>query len=407
MAQTLRLFLIPSFFLLLSLPLNANPLQEFIQAKMNESPELVQAREVVRASEAATDLVRARLYPTFSANWNSAKTSSSNGFQDLLSLNADQTLFGGGSEYTEIKAANLVHDRALHDLADTRDRLSANFAMKLTRLLVQRERLEVLRKGKRVQEGRLAELRRRFRLGQSREPDLLQVEVESSRLDRRIADTETTIELYEQQLQTLLLLNESELASLQQLSSPEALRLLIVGLKNRPDYRTASLRLLGQSLAQKERSAWLSAVPTLGLYGQKNIVRPSTTSNEWEWGVQAKWTFFEGFRTPAQVETVQAQRIVAEKQLFAFEHNKQSNLVRLQKESGRADSKKISIEADLKRARKALQQQEKDYRLSIVTELEVQQTLQSILDLDIELLEIQETRAQLRLQEFLGGESVL
>jgi len=406
MIQTSKTFVV-GLALLASFSLKANPLYEFIEAKMKENTEVVQAQEALRSSQAAADLARARFFPSLSANWKGAKTDSTDGFANSLTLSGEQTLFGGGSEYTEIQSVRLALDRASHDLADTQDRVRANFALKLTRLLVQRERLEVLRKGKRVQEGRLTELRRRFRLGQSREPDLLQVEVESSRLERRMADTETTIELFEQQLRTLLLLSDTELASLHQLLNPQGLRLLIVGLKNRPDYRSASLKLLGKSLAQKERSAWLSAAPTLGLYGQKNLVRPSEASNKWEWGLQAKWTFFEGMRTPAQVETVKAQRIVAEKQLFAFEHNKQSNLARLQKESARADLKKESIDADLKRAEKALKQQEKDYRLGIVTELEVQQILQSILDLDIEVLEIQETRAQLRLQEFLGGEEVL
>ncbi len=134
-------------------------------------------------------------------------------------------------------------------------------------------------------------------------------------------------------------------------------------------------------------------------------MRPSPSSNTWEWGLRAQWTFFEGLKTPAQVQAAQAQRIVAERQLYAVEHQRRSQLQRLSRELERLESKKVGVSSDLQRAEKALRQQERDYRLGIVTELEVQQTLQSILDLDLELIDIEESRQSLRLQEFLGGES--
>jgi outer membrane protein TolC len=385
----------------------ANPLQEFLDAKLRSNADVVAAEQNLRSAEAARDLTASNLYPTLSANWKSARSDTRDGFQKQLSLDADQTLFGGGLEYTELKSARLAVQRAEYDLADTRDRVYATYSLKLVRLIVQKEKLEILRKVKRAQDDRLKELKRRFNLGKTREPDLLQVEVESSRLDRSILDAERAIDAYEQELENLLLLQEADMTALNGLLNPQGVRLLIVGLKNRPEYRSASLKLLGDALAQQERSAWLGVMPTLGLYGQANLVRPSTLSNDWEWGLQAKWTFFEGFRTPAQVEAIKAQRIVAENRLFAFEHAKKLNLERLDREMQRAEMKKTSIEADIKRAERALAQQQKDYRLGLVSELEVQQSLQSSLDLDLELIAIQETRALLKLQEFLGGEQPL
>jgi outer membrane protein TolC len=392
--------------LLSNISICANPLQDFVEAKIRENPSVVEAEQALRSAEAASRESASVLYPKLSANWSTSRSNTSDGFQNRLSLNGDQTLFGGGSEYSELRAARRGIDQASFNLADARDRVLAQYALAITRLAIQKERLQVLRKVKLAQQDRMTELKRRFRLGQSREPDLLQVEVESSRLDRRISDTESAVDHVELELRNLLLLEPSDIAHLHTLLNPQAVRLLIVRLRTRPDYRVASLKLATEQLSDKERSAWLRALPNLGLYGQSNLVRPSSTTNEWEWGLKASWTFFEGFKTPAEVAAVQSQKIVAERKLFAFEHQKRTNLERLERESTRAETKKNGIVEDIKRAEKALKQQERDYRLSIVTELEVQQTIQSMLDLELELLDIQETRAQLRLQEFLGGELV-
>lgn len=391
---------------LFSVATRANPLQDFVEAKIRENPDVVEAEQALRAAEATARLSASVLYPTLSANWTASQNDSTDGFRNLLSLNGDQTLFGGGAEYSELSAARRGVDRANFDLTDARDRVLAQYALAITRVAIQKERLQVLRKVKLAQQDRMTELKRRFRLGQSREPDLLQVEVESSRLDRRISDTESAVDRFELELRNLLLLEPSDLAKLHSLLNPQAVRLLIVSLRTRPDYRVASLKLATEMLSDRERSAWLAALPRLGLYGQTNLVRPSSATNEWEWGLKASWTFFEGFKTPAEVATVQSQKIVAERKLFAFEHQKKTNLERLERDTSRAEVKKNGIIEDLKRAEKALKQQERDYRLSIVTELEVQQTIQSMLDLELELLDIQETRAQLKLQEFLGGEVV-
>jgi outer membrane protein TolC len=391
---------------LCSVATRANPLQDFVEAKIRENPDVVEAEQALRAAEATARLSVSVLYPTLSANWTASQNDSTDGFRNLLSLNGDQTLFGGGAEYSELSAARRGVDRANFDLADARDRVLAQYALAVTRVAIQKERLQVLRKVKLAQQDRMTELKRRFRLGQSREPDLLQVEVESSRLDRRISDTESAVDRFELELRNLLLLEPSDLAQLHSLLNPQDVRLLIVSLRTRPDYRVASLKLATEMLSDRERSAWLASLPRLGLYGQTNLVRPSSATNEWEWGLKASWTFFEGFKTPAEVATVQSQKIVAERKLFAFEHQKKTNLERLERDTSRAEVKKNGIIEDLKRAEKALKQQERDYRLSIVTELEVQQTIQSMLDLELELLDIQETRAQLKLQEFLGGEVV-
>jgi outer membrane protein TolC len=293
------------------------------------------------------------------------------------------------------------------ELADARDRVSAQYMLRLTRLALQRDRLAVLRKVKLAQQDRLKELQRRYRLGQSREPDLLQVEIENSRLDRRIINTKGMIDSLEQELSRLLLLQDWELERLNSLMNPQGINLLIAGLRPRPEFTVAALRLQQESLEQRERSAWLTAMPTLGVYGHKNLVRPTPTANEWEWGLRAQWTFFEGFRTPAHVEAARARRVVVERQLFAAEHQRKNSLQRLGRDMERLDGKQGGIVADIQRADRALRQQERDYRLGIITELEVQQTLQSILDLDLELIDIQESRHALRLQEFLGGEQPL
>ncbi len=384
----------------------ANPLQDYVEAKIRENPSVVEAEQALRGAEATARLSASALYPKLSANWSSSQNDSTDGFHNLLSLNGDQTLFGGGSEYAELSAAHKGVELANLKLADTRDQVLAQYALAITRLAVQKERLQVLRKVKLAQQDRMSELKRRFRLGQSREPDLLQVEVESSRLDRRISDTESALDRFEFEIRNLLLLEPADIASLHTLLNPQAVRLLIVGLRTRPEYRVASLKLSTEQLSDKVRSSWLRALPNLGLYGQTNLIRPSSTSNQWEWGLKASWTFFEGFRTPAEVAQVQSQKIVAERRLFAFEHQKSTNLARLSRETSRAEAKKNGIIEDIKRAEKALKQQERDYRLSVVTELEVQQTIQSMLDLELELLDIQEAQAQLKLQEFLGGELI-
>jgi outer membrane protein TolC len=387
--------------------IQAGALEDFLSEEIKKSPTYIEIQQNLAISESQYQTYRSAFLPMVSAQWNHVKNNRSDGFDSILGLNARQTLFGGGSEYTELKAATLLLQKSEEELKDTHALLLSQSLLLSLRWQFQNMRLEVLHRVKEAQENRIRELARRVRLGQSREPDLLQAQIETSNIERRILDTLSAKDKVEEALRSLLQYDDVQFASLipriQNLGPLEHLDRTRTPLEQ---FKTKSLELASQAFAQQESSAWLRAMPNLGIYGQRNLIRPNSATNEWEVGLRAQWTLFEGLRTPAEVKAAEARRIVSEKKLYALLYQQKINSQRLQRDQERLDLKLSSVNNDINKAKRALNQQEKDYRLGLVTELEVQQTLQSLLNLELEALELQEKQASLIIQKHLKGEVI-
>jgi outer membrane protein len=383
-------------------------LQETIETFIPKNFRHVESQQNYLRAKAEHSLISSQFYPRIELNGAHATSDRSDGFQTQLGLNANQTIFGGGSEYPEFKASRLRLEKAQADFEDVKDQLRIQLLSRFSKYSLQEERIQVLNRIKTTQEERIRELRRRVNLGQSREPDLLQAQVEESRLNRRLSVSLSRVDALRQEIMSLFEISENDLdLAKKQFQFQEIQNYITHTYVTRPDYRIQSLRLNKEALAYQKSSAEFSRLPNLSLYGQQNLIRPNESSNKWEWGLRAQWTLFEGFRTPAQIKIAKSQRIIAEKNLFSKEYERQTAFDRLKRDEERIQMQKKGIEVDIQRAERALRQQERDYRLGLVTELEVQQTLQSLLDLQIELLDTKETLIHLVFQRVLGGETSL
>lgn len=395
--------------LIIKIPnLGATALEDFLSSEIRKSPLFVEALQNSKIANSEYINIRAQLMPQINTQWNYFKTDrSQDGFDSSLNLNAKQTLFAGGAEYKELKAASLLKDKSLADLNDAQDKLLANLLFQSIQWQIHNLKTEVLKKVQGTQENRINELSRRVRLGQSRQPDLLQAQIENSNLSRRLSDSELTKERIEEQIQVSLGYTEDELQHLLNIvNSNTPLQHLENTLAFRDDFRRKSLELENEMANLKSESIWLKTLPTLSTYGQKSIFSPQNTGNDWEVGLQAQWTLFEGFKTPAESEAAKAKKIITEKRLSVLKLEQDLSVKRLKNEQSRLSTISQSLKNDIDRAKKVLQQQEKDYRLGLATELEVQQTLQSVLNLELESLSFQENQAQLILQNYLKGENL-
>jgi len=353
-----------------------------------QSLELKQKAQELEVAEANLKLAYAARLPTVSANWTHQKRGEAS-WSSGYSLDAEMSLFAGGAEYSAIAALKARRRASELALEDYRDALRVRLAGIMLAGSLATGKIEILKKTQKTIDNRVNEQRRRLRLGQVREPDLLQTEMESLRLGR------TTISLEQELLQA-----GSDLKSLLGMSSGEAVVFapleklaaeITAQLKPRAEYQLEALRQEHRGLEYDARSTWRSHLPTLGAfagYGNAGTSGGTGRDAQFNMGLRAEWVFFQGFALPAEMRRANAQARVLEEKI------KQATLDReIQTELKRSEIKTYvdrhdSVKRASEMARKAFQVQQTDYRRGIVTELEVLSSIQNYLELQTEDLDL-------------------
>jgi outer membrane protein len=241
---------------------------------------------------------------------------------------------------------------------------------------------------------RQQEIAARTKIGKSRKGELLSAEALSASLQAQLAGATNTKQTAREALATLTALptdanleDDATVAIKTAMPLEEYLTLL----KKRPDLLALEEEMKAESL--KISGARGAHYPTLDLFGNYYLKRPGALEeSRWDAGLSLTIPIYEGGLVSAQVES--AIESSNEKQLLYKETRRRAELILKQSynnvQSGFEQVK--ALEVAVKAADANYQEQNRDYRYGLVTNLEVISALNTL----------QETRRNLDRQRYLN-----
>lgn len=316
--------------------------------------------------------------------------------REQAQVSLHQPLFAGLREYLAVRAAQARGEAAELSLRRARQLLYADVANAYVSVLSVSEEEAVRRAVAQLTDDRIKELRSREKLGRSRHSEVLAVEAQRAQI---AAQLETALGRARQAQFSLRFLTgaEEDLAPAP-LAAPPAVEPLSHWLAlcvKRPDVEAARLqgRAAQLSVDVYRRSRW----PTLALDGNYYLRRPPGFTDKVKWDAlfTASLPLYNGGQISSQVKQAQARKRSAEQGLSLAERRA---ALETSSAHSAADSA-VSIVAALERATAAAEAnakaQAEDYRLGLVTNLDVLGSLNALLDSRLSL-------SQARLQAVLA-----
>lgn len=375
-------------------------LERVLKRALEANPNVQTQIETFNAADARYGQTQARFIPKLSSSASWIK--SDRDVTDTFILRADQAIFAGGIEYSELTALRRLRDAEKERLEDAKDLARYEALSALLKGSLAQERVRILEATRNTQGKRFDELSRRNKLGQTREPDLIQAELEVQRLERLLVDARYNIEVARRDLATALQQDPAEIKFPE--LDPFVWQLRTEKLVTpREQYELGALE--NERLAAESRvsSAWRGYLPTVDAFATSSPWHEAGSEDAWTVGLKANWIFFDGLKTPRVVEENNTLLRRLQRRVDMLKFTREQTQARLQAQRVAIVDKLKDLHRMVDRAEAALKIQQADYRRGIVTELEVQTTIQSVLDLNLEQADLRYQAGQLRAEALKSG----
>jgi outer membrane protein len=388
--------------ILLGLPAAAAPrpltLAESFTLALRRSEELAQSGEAVAELEAQTAELRARIGPQFSLvatetlqdvppNSSGVSSQFTQRNREQAQVAVHQPLFTGLREFLALRALRARGQAAEFSLRRARQRLYGDVAQAYVEVLSVREETAVRRALAEITDDRIKELRSREKLGRSRKSEVLAAEAQRARITAQLETARGRQRQAQLALRFLTGLQEDLAPAPLPGAVVEPLPLWLEAAARRPDVEAARLEsraaALGVDMARRLR--W----PALSLDGNYYLKRPPgfTDRVKWDAALRAELPLYSGGGVSAQVDGASAARRAAEQGLALALRR-----AVLETESAHdlAESA-VSIASALEKATELAEAnakaQAEDYRLGLVTNLDVLGSLNALLESRLSLAE--------------------
>lgn len=368
--------------------------------KAREKSETLKAAEAKKSAARENErLVFSQIYPKLNASYvfsrsDTGPAAAQNGQTFVLS--AEQQLFKGLGEWRALRASSQLFSAAHQSYLDESDRLEHTVLLKLLDLALLEKKNEIFSNTLKIVTRRITEMQRRARLGKYREVDVWQSEIERLNLERKISATKDSLTQGKTEVASLLRMATTDLPILPSLNSiVEGVKALAPG---RADFELKSQSLTvnaKKSEARAEQGAYWPALSAYGNYYPHATGAATVLKNDWEIGLKLSWNFFSGFSTPATVRKNFAEARVLEAGLLEAQRQRSIEKTNLQLLTKELAFEMTKLEESRKLSEKSYLAQERDYRLGIVTSLEVLSSLQTKLDLEVEFASLEKRLAEL------------
>lgn len=404
------------FLALLALLPTALPAQEFSTAAMRpvtlgeayalslaKSELLAQQTEGIKQLEAAERFINANFRPSFDLNASQSKQqnapSSTKGF-----LSGSYSVFSGMRDYISLKAASARTKAAELDLARARQELylgvaDAYFTLDSAQreVFIRREQLDVTEK-------RIAELQARVDIGRSRKSEVVAVRTQQAQDKAAYLSAEAAERLAQQALMFLTGL-DTDLVPESPPARPEAdLETYLKAAISRPDLaaRRKALEASGYLLDVQDRNLW----PSVTVSGNYYVIRNPMPKpvNRWDGALAVNIPLYDGGEAQAQRQNAYSAKRTAELTLQLAERQALTEVRAAYENLKYAALQTASLETALALATQNANYQGEDYKLGLVTNLDVLSALNSVQQarLSLSQAKVRERLTQLQL-EVAGG----
>lgn len=367
--------------------------EEWVEKALKQDPSLESAQAKVEAAQAGHIQVRSEYFPKLSVDYNWQDNQS---LEDprLLSLGITQNLFRGFSDFHAHRQATLLQSAETLSLRHQRQLTIEMIGLALLDLTLAEEQSRVFSEYKKILAERATELRRRFQIGKSRNVDILQNKMNTLKVERLVFSNDQA--LSNAQLRIF------ELTGVQNASSQFNFTQIMDRLREydleKEDLSIQSAQLRNKALEASVDMARATYMPSINVFANYYPVTQKSWSksrDHWFYGVQFKWNLFEGGFGAAGVKRARAVSAQSQAELKKLE---------LGRDRSRSDlaSQRRELEKQLMIAREAtalatsaLKLQERDFRLGLITVLDLNSSDQQYLDLKLESLRIEHSLARL------------
>lgn len=361
-------------------------LDEYYDAALHRSESLANQAELIRQAEERYNQARAAVLPsvngTASRFWQdpipagNSSTSLSPNQQSLVALNVTQPIFRGFREYAGLRQTKALVGAQNEDFYNARRQLFRDVSQNFYDILTVEQDLRNLEEEIRQNSVRAAELRGRVRIGRSRTSEVLTVESTISTLQAQTEQLRAQLRIAREAfaflsgLESGMTLNDAEVA-------PETLEPLadyLERLKARPDIKAAQQRLAAAE--ENVAIARGAKLPSVDLSGNYYLDR-SGALQDVNWDVRLSLTvpLYAGGGLESKIREAASQRTQADLAVSQVSRQAEQELRSAYQaaELDRAQLDALTRATDT--AKRNYESQTREYRLGLVTNLEVLQAL--------------------------------
>jgi len=358
-------------------------LDDAFQQALVRSEVVAAQGELIRQAEERYRQANAAILPTVSGvasyTWldsGAADTATNPNRQPHARLTATQPLFRGFREFAAIRQSRALVDAQGDDYQNARAQLFKDVAQNFYDVLTLEQELKNLDAQIEQYQQREKELQERVRIGRSRPGETLAVQSTISTLraqvEQRKAELNAAREAFAflSGLPSSTAVRDTEVLPV----DPGTLDAALARLASRPDVKAAQKRL---AAAQENVSVARGAhLPSLDLNANRYLERTGALENV-EWDVQLALTvpLYAGGSVQSRVREAQSQGTQAELGVSQVRRQAEQEIRALHQSVVLDQSQLAALEMATDAARKNYETQRRDYRLGLVTNLEVLQAL--------------------------------
>ncbi len=395
------------------------PAQEFSTATMRpislgeayslslaKSEQLALQGEGIKQLEAAERFINASFRPSFDLNASQAKQqnapSATKGF-----LSGSYSIFSGMRDYISLKAASAKTKAAELDLVRARQQLYLAVAQAYLNLLSAQREVLIRREQLDVTANRITELEARVEIGRSRKSEAIAIKTQLAQDKASYLNASAGERLAQQALMFLTGLDADLLPDGIPARQEAAIETYLKSALLRPDLaaRRKALEASGYLLDVQDRNLW----PTLTVSADYYVVRNPMPApvNRWDGTLALKIPLYDGGAAPALRQAAYSGKRSAALSLQQAERQAITEVRSAYEEFKYSSLQAASLEDALLLASDNKNYQEEDYKMGLVTNLDVLSALNTVQQTRLALSQahIQEIWTLLKLETAAGLET--
>jgi len=362
-------------------------LDDYFSAALQRSEVVATQSELIRQAEERNRQATAAILPTVSGvasyTWQEepppaapGTTPSNLSRQPFAKLTATQPLFRGFREFAALRQTRALSDAQSAEYRNARVLLFKDVVLNYFTVLSLEQELRNLDEEIRQNEEREKDIQARIRIGRSRVSEVLNVQATISTLRAQIEQQQGQLRVARE---TLAFLSGLDAATPLQDSEPEPpgpapLERYLAGVPTRPDVQASEKRLA--AARENVTIAKGAHLPSLDLNGNYYFERPGYL-DDINWDVQVALTIpiYSGGSLQSKVREAGSQQSQAELALSQVRRLAEQEIRSLYENLQADRAQVVALEKSTAAARKSYEAQSSEYRLGLVTNLDVLQAL--------------------------------
>ncbi len=301
-------------------------------------------------------------------------------WQRQAQLVLNQPLFKGGREYVTLKKSKQEIERSQYDYQVTRNQLYLEIAQAFYEVLQYQRDLQVLRKTQHLLQNRIKELTKRAKIGRSRDSAVMSSRTRLHQIKAEAALKQALSKGARRDFVYLTNLPESTPLKDNKAIDTKSLSALLTDAGQHPEIARASKQVeIGEA---DKKIALLAHLPTLDLEGRYLLLKPQGfRPSEWSLNVNLTFPLFEGGRTHAAFKESAIR--VEQERLDLRQVRKQIDLrIRRYYQLYRGVQQQVKqLKTAAHYAYKSYELEQADYEKSLVSNLDVLDSLEKYLEL--------------------------